>query len=218
MRDDEPYRSYTDPKQSAMAIEKTITLIKDAWLDVFGEELIVVGGSPTERRSDVIRQLKIKLQQVQSRVLLIDELEVLETDNEETMFDILAEEIINPEKFSSIDDYAPNQVFQSIRQMSSNALSGSSSTVDISAATFLRGVIGDLRDKVGASRRLNVGRNRHFPRLLQYLREFAETSCVGGEEPFKIMNAAGKGKVAQHPHSPKSLKIRIMPSMALSDR
>lgn len=55
-----------------------------------------------------------------------------------------------------------------------------------------------------------VGANRHWPRLLLYLREIEdETDWGDNNRGLRLINASGRGPVAAEPEDPLRLAIRI---------
>jgi len=76
----------------------------------------------------------------------------------------------------------------------------------------LRDLLRPVLDRVfegGATRRPRVGANRHWPRLLQYVREVEAETDWGEGKGLRLMNSGGGGRVAEHPADPGGLAIRI---------
>jgi len=63
--------------------------------------------------------------------------------------------------------------------------------------------------EMGWKRRFNVGENRHFPRMVQWLREVEGESTSGDYVGLRLMNRSGSGGVAACPSNPYGLKARI---------
>ncbi|MDH4744222.1 hypothetical protein OMP43_09360 [Sphingomonas sp. CBMAI 2297] len=81
--------------------------------------------------------------------------------------------------------------------------------VDVDLDVFLRPVVARIVAAMGWKRRFNVGENRHFPRMVQWLREVQEESTYGEVAGFRLMNRSGSGRVAAYPAGPYALKVRI---------
>lgn len=80
---------------------------------------------------------------------------------------------------------------------------------------FLRAVLDQLYDS-SVTRRPNVGANKHWPRLLQYLREIEEeTYWSQDERGVRLANKSGRGRVAQAPNDPNRLALLINPDYIL---
>lgn len=65
----------------------------------------------------------------------------------------------------------------------------------------------------GWKRCLNVGINRHFPRMLQWLREVEEETFDGRRGGLRLMNRGGGGRVTAEPDGPADLKVRLDPDL-----
>jgi hypothetical protein len=59
------------------------------------------------------------------------------------------------------------------------------------------------------TRRPRLGANRHWPRLLQYVRELEEDTTWSTGKGVHLMNSGGGGRVARHPANPADLAVRI---------
>ncbi len=107
---------------------------------------------------------------------------------------------------ADIDDLSPNLVKQT---MLNECILRGKCKVDL--RLFLRSVLDSLyKDK--NTRRPNVGANRHWPRLLQYLRELEEqTDWSPNGNGIRLVSKGGHGPVAKNPKNPSSLNISIDP-------
>ncbi len=116
-------------------------------------------------------------------------------------------EIILP---PDIDDVSPN-LFKSACYAEAKSVTAKGG-IDSPLNEFLRGVINRVGVSMGWNRRMNIGANRHFPRMAQWLRELeAETHWETGIG-FWLLNVSGTGRVREFPIDPSTLKIRIDPA------
>jgi hypothetical protein len=77
--------------------------------------------------------------------------------------------------------------------------------------TILRDVL-DVLFSEAQTRRPRVGRNRHWPRLRQYLREIEEaTDWSPDGRGMRLSNLGGRGPVALEPRDPGLLSVIIDP-------
>lgn len=81
--------------------------------------------------------------------------------------------------------------------------------VDVDLDDFLRGVVSRVICEMGWKRRFNVGENRHFPRMVQWLREVEEETTWDEGVGLHLMNRASAGRVALYPANPHNLKVRL---------
>ena len=79
----------------------------------------------------------------------------------------------------------------------------------------LRSILRNVLDELFAdakTRRPRVGPNRHWPRLLQYLREIEEeTDWTPDGRGIRLANKGGRGPIARDPQNPNLLSIIIDP-------
>ncbi|HEY7810965.1 MAG TPA: hypothetical protein VIA98_11345 [Allosphingosinicella sp.] len=76
---------------------------------------------------------------------------------------------------------------------------------------ILRAVL-DLLFGDSRTRRPRVGPNRHWPRLLQYLRELEEaTDWSPDGRGMRLVNIGGRGPVAREPRDPALLAVIVEP-------
>ncbi|HQS07640.1 MAG TPA: hypothetical protein PLK13_02345 [Xanthobacteraceae bacterium] len=109
-----------------------------------------------------------------------------------------------------IDDASPNAFKNACREEARDRSRGD--VYDLPLNEFLRGVINRVGSTMGWKRRMNIGANRHFPRMVQWLRELeSETACEDGNG-FWLLNQSGAGRIRENPVDPSILKIRIDPA------
>lgn len=99
-----------------------------------------------------------------------------------------------------MDDVTPWQVKQEIYEQ---ALQLGSGRHELN--TLLRRVLDNIFTKKGM-RKPRVGQNRHWPRLYQYIRELEEETERNG---MRLVNAGGRGPIANNPSDPNRLAIWI---------
>lgn len=107
-----------------------------------------------------------------------------------------------------IDDVSPNAFKSACLDEAKRYPEGDA--VDVPLPDFLRVIIKAVGLKMGWSKRINIGANRHFPRMVEWLREIQnESEWEDGSFGFRLMNAKGAGQVRGYPTDPSTLKIRI---------
>ncbi len=84
-------------------------------------------------------------------------------------------------------------------------------------ASFLSAVIRRIFVDNGIRGRINIGRNRHFPRLYQWLCEYARRTEWDEGTGLKIRNISGRGRIAHSPadqvaqsYHPKSVSLKVI--------
>lgn len=128
--------------------------------------------------------------------------------------DLLSDSLpIQPdEPLHDIDDVSPN-MFKNAIYAEAEARTSAEEIVDVVLDAFLRGAVTRAMEGIGWKRRLNVGVNRHFPRMLQWLREVEEETTDGRGGGLRLMNRGGGGRVAAEPVGPADLKVRLDPNL-----
>lgn len=81
--------------------------------------------------------------------------------------------------------------------------------IDVNLDEFLRAVVKRIGTEMNWSRRINVGENRHFPRMVQWLREVEYDTTTDDGVGLRLLNRAGRGRVAAYPTGPQTLKVRV---------
>lgn len=108
-----------------------------------------------------------------------------------------------------VDDVPPSVFKQAIWDEALARVDGEDEAIDVDLDQFLRDVVKRVMDQMDWKRRINVGENRHFPRMLQWLREVEDESIQDEGIGFHLMNRGGGGRVAEYPTGPHGLKVRI---------
>lgn len=107
-----------------------------------------------------------------------------------------------------IDDVSPNLFKSSCVAEAKRHPEGE--VVDVALPDFLRAVMKAVGAKMGWSKRVNIGANRHFPRMVEWLREIQnESEWEDGTFGLRLMNLKGAGQVRSYPTDPATLKVRI---------
>lgn len=186
-----------------------MTKIILSWLqELTGEEYKAAGMRPKERFLDTLQALKseIELQTAAKGDLtaLNDIVGPLKTATSEEEIQRIIESAIG----KSIDDFTPNQIFNAFEAAAIDAAQDGE-TIDLPATEFLRNAISKLFQSTNTKGRFNIGSNRHWPRLWQWLSEYSETTDFGDGIGLKILNASRAGRVAEFPAEPALLIVRV---------
>lgn len=108
-----------------------------------------------------------------------------------------------------IDDLTPNEVLNGMRAVATSySPSDEDKTVDVPVPVFLRESLREVWKAKGVEGRINVGANRHWPRLWEYLVDLEIEAEHYGARHFRIMNAT-RGAVAAFPEGPQRVRVRI---------
>lgn len=201
------WRPDSDVAASCKTYNKVIRVISVAWEDAYGEPLVVNGGTPTERFQNAMEQLAEKMQFANEISKLFEPLDVDTPDDLKALIAGLAGGTASG-AIRDVGDLTPNQVKQAIRAIASQ-YGNDSGNIDVPMNVFLRNVLNLVADSASIRLKMNVGRNRHFPRLLQWLRECEEETIWDDGQGIRIKNSSGTGRVSQYPTDPKKLKITI---------
>jgi hypothetical protein len=181
-------------KYASQAYWNALNKLRAAWKDVFGEDLPTVGNRAKDAFEQAIDQIKQRLSaDAPGEKRLRDALDV---DAKEDIAEVLL-------RYADMDDIAPKMVKQSMLEQCLRLGDGRHEL-----RTLLRAVL----DQVFAgakTRRPRVGANRHWPRLLQYVRELEDDTDWTTGKGIHLMNAGGGGRVARAPADPGTLAIRI---------
>ncbi len=187
--------------------------LKDVWLDVYGDELHITAAG-RQGYLTLLEVIEDKLKEQKSPVKFISRLKEIGFDfSDPETPDKLIEVLRNPATFKTeikdIDDITPNE-FKSIifDIVYENLKEGTQKNIPLNV--FLRQCLDRLWEQKKLTRRINVGKNRHFYRMFQWLSEAAEdTSWWDDGEHLKIMNSGLRGKVRSNPESPEGLIVRM---------
>ena len=180
-------------KTYGVAIRELTSLFRS----MFDDEPVENGGFPKQRFQFLISQFEKKGMDLQKLA-------------NSTNAGQEVKDLILDERYLDIDDFTPNQLWELIWSQARSLCHDD--PTDVLMTEFLRPIYRELPKIAGTTKGMHVGRraNRHFWRVLQYLREAQEaTTWTDGNIGLKIMNASGRGAVAEFPDGPDKLKIRL---------
>lgn len=184
-------------KPASQAYWNALRKLQDAWREVFDDELEAHGSRAMERFEDALGSLKQRLREDATSGKRL--LELLDVQAGEEIEEVLL-------AWANVDDLAPNLVKAALLTEVHNRGKGR-----FELRPVLRAVLDALFDDA-RTRRPRVGPNRHWPRLLQYLRELEEDTDWSPEgRGVRLTNAGGRGPVARQPRDPSLLSILIDP-------
>lgn len=183
-------------RNASQAYWNALTKLRMAWKEVFDEDLPTIGNRAKDAFEQAIGQVtqRLKADATGERRLL----DALDVDPKEDIVEVLL-------RFADMDDLAPKVVKLAILEQCVKLGRGRHD---------LRALLRPVLDQVfagSAARRPRVGANRHWPRLLQYLRELEEDTSWETGTGLHLMNASGGGPVARRPTDPGDLAVRIDP-------
>jgi hypothetical protein len=181
-------------KHAAQAYWNALNKLRSAWKEVFNEDLPTVGNRAKDAFEQAIELMTHRLSaDAPAGKRLRDALDV---EAEEDIADVLL-------RYADLDDIPPNVVKQSLMEQCLRLGDGRHE---------LRVLLRAVLDQVFAdtkTRRPRVGINRHWPRLLQYVRELEANTNWSTGKGVHLMNAGGGGRVAREPEDPAHLALRI---------
>lgn len=184
-------------KPASQAYWNALRKLRDAWRDVFGEELDSHGSRAMETYENALETLKVRLRQDAAGGKRL--LDMLDVKADEDVGEVLL-------GWADLDDLPPNAIKAAILEECQSQGEGRHD---------LRTVLRPALDKLFGgtkTRRPRIGANRHWPRLLQYLRELEEeTDWSPDGRGIRLANIGGRGPVARHPRDPTSLSAIIEP-------
>ena len=182
-------------KPAAQAYWNALRRLREAWRTVFDEELTTSGSGAKDQYLSAVEEIERRLRsQADKRQELRQELDVAPDED-------IAETVL---ALADLDDLAPNEVKGAIYAEAQRLVDEGRREVELHV--FLRAVL-DVLFSENRTRRPNVGVNRHWPRLLQYVREAEwETDWSPDGRGLRLANAGG-GRVAQEPRDPRKLRL-----------
>ncbi|BAK66420.1 hypothetical protein SLG_17450 [Sphingobium sp. SYK-6] len=179
----------------------------EVWQDVTDKPMDTLSGYPRDRFREALGYFVRAMKSGDAAVLRakLDEA----TRHDGTVKSLIEDSLASPaEAFApDIDDVPPSIFKKAIWAEALNCVGDE--PVDVDLEVFLRAVVSRVIGEMGWKRRFNVGENRHFPRMVQWLREVEEETA--GDEGFglHLMNRGSAGRVASYPAGPHNLKVRL---------
>ena len=181
-------------KNAAQAYWNALTKLRVAWREVYDEDLATVGNNAKDAFAQAIQLMKDRLSaDAPGEKQLRDALDV---DPREDIAEVLL-------RYADMDDVTPNVVKQAMLEQCVRLGNGRHE---------LRSLLRPVLDRVFSdekTRRPRVGANRHWPRLLQYVREIEDDTDWDVGKGVHLMNSGGGGRVAEMPQDPGTLTIKI---------
>ncbi len=178
-------------KKASQAYWNALKILKYAFREATGEELTAGGSSAKQAFQLAVEEIEVRLRMDRALDKAI-----------RTRLDLDPDEDIVTNFFGrdDIDDRSPNEVKEAILAELLHRGTGR-----FELRPILRAALDTLFDDP-ERKKPRVGANRHWPRLLHYLREIEEET--GGIRPTDI---SGRGRVARTPADPGRLGIQIDP-------
>lgn len=184
-------------KGASQAYWNARTKLRAAWREVFDEDLDGEGSRAMEAFENALENAKRRLLKDKAGEKRLRQ--ALDIEPDEEIRSALLEN-------ADLDDLSPKRVKAAMLDECHRRGRGRH---DLRA--FLRVVLDGLYN-VKTMRRPNVGANRHWPRLRQYLRELEyETDWSPDGRGVRLANIGGGGRVAREPADPSRLSIIIDP-------
>ncbi|MDQ1157995.1 hypothetical protein QE385_002322 [Sphingomonas sp. SORGH_AS 950] len=182
--------------------------IGELYLKEGGQEMPTLSGPPKQRYQDAVSLYGNLIRGKAGRTIQGDLKSAAAADP--ALADLLSDSaaVTKGEDLHDIDDVPPN-VFKDAIYAEAADRARKDAFVDMDLTVFLRNVVARTMDGLGWRRRLNVGANRHFPRMLQWLREVEEETLYDRASGLRLMNRGGGGRVASEPGGPDGLKVRL---------
>jgi hypothetical protein len=195
MPDYETPRGGGSGKFAAQAYWNALRIFQGAWHELSGEEIPRLGNRAKEAYENAIGFVMESLRHDEKRRKKLRQ--VLEIEGDEEIAEALLRRV-------DLDDLTPNLIKQAIREECYRRGKGR-----FALRPILRAVLDAIVDgKKGP--RPRVGPNRHWPRLLQYLRELeAESDWRPQGRGLWLANV--RGRVAEAPNGPGLLRVNIDP-------
>lgn len=197
-----------EAKAASMAYSNATKAIVMCLQELTGEEFTTARMGPKDRFLDALDALRKEFEQrVEAKADLMGLGEIVGPLKEATN-EAEVQRLIESAMGKSLDDFTPNQIFNAFLATAIEE-GQEDETIDLPATDFLRKVISKLFQSTNTQGRVNVGSNRHWPRLWQWLSEYSERTDFGDGIGVKILNASRTGPVARFPAEPASLIVRI---------
>lgn len=198
MRLDELLEPNGGGKPASQAYWNALRKLREAWREIFDDELEADGSRAMEAFESAIENLKKRFRDddVRGKQLLA----ILDVQPGEDIGELLLNE-------ADLDDLSPNAIKASIFTELQRRGEGQHEL-----RAILRAVL-DALFTDDSVRRPRVGANRHWPRLRQYLRELEkETDWSPDGRGIRLVNSSRRGPVAKEPTDPSRLNLLIDPA------
>ncbi|MFG1182947.1 TroA family protein [Xanthobacter versatilis] len=184
-------------KLASQAYRNALRKLQDACEEVFGEQLETQGERAMALFESALESLKNRLSEHSEKRMRLFEILDIEPGED------LTKALLYP---VDIDTLAPKQVKD---EMYAEFHRRGKGRFDL--RPILRRVLDELFTE-RTIRRPNVGANRHWPRLRQYIREIEdETNWLPDGQGVRLVNKGGRGPVAREPRDPGRLSVIIDP-------
>ncbi|WP_242095379.1 hypothetical protein [Sphingomonas sp. CROZ-RG-20F-R02-07] len=186
-------------KGASQAYWNAFSKLREAWREVFDDELAKTGTRGMEAYENALVFIKSKLQQDKTGDRAF-----------RAALDVAPDDDIGKALLAvDLDDLAPNVIKQAIRDKVEALREHGRARHPL--RPLLRAALDALFES-DSVRRPHVGANRHWERLHQYLRELEnETDWTPDGRGFRLANAGGRGPVAQLPRDPGKLDVIVDP-------
>lgn len=197
------FASSDNGKGAAQAYWNALSRLKEVWMDVFGTELYIEQSKAKDAFQEAVAKVSHALASNPQNTKDFGEYGDIQNPEDPNC---LAQALL---KAADIDNLSPNFLIgimlERLSELSLNE------TYEIELRYFLRDVLDDAFEGLG-TRRPNVGANRHWPRLRQYLREIEEvyTGHTRAQPSMMLRNTRG-GRMALNPRDPRRLTLLINP-------
>jgi hypothetical protein len=186
---------------------KATRLMMKVWEEEIGEPMGKLSGAPKDRFHEALRHVAGAIR-ARAGNDLGGKLEKA-AQGDEVLKSLIDESLNAPDCMLPPDvDDVPPSVFKDAIWAEAFERAGEE-PIDVDLDEFLRSVISRIVTTMEWKRRFNVGENRHFPRMVQWLREVQGESDNGDGKGFQLMNRSRSGSVAANPPGPYGLKVRI---------
>lgn len=188
-----------------------INALREVWFEIYGETIeISVSGKAGFRR--LLDEIKYKLVEKHGVAQVAQALNEQGYDLDEAITaDQLLENLLEPKVagITSVDDITPNEFKGAIYHVAELERERGNESEDVPLDVFLRRALDHLWKTKGLSGRFNVGENRHFPRMFQWVKEVAAETDWGDEKGLRLLNASKRGAIKANPAGPKGLLVRL---------
>lgn len=191
---------HDDIRLASKVYWNAINALRDIWFDVYQEDVELGGQGPRAIYQELARKIHSKLQD-QKLIAALHAGGIVKENLGDAS--IVGDSASHP----NTDDIAPREFKEIIYECARNRGEPSAS-IDVAMTVFQRDIYDLLQGQKEWTRKMYAGKNRHWPRTLQWIQEVAGETYWGDDgQGIKIMNQGG-GRVAAQP-DPRNLKVRI---------